>query len=38
MMGIPMYLLYELGIIFSRVLLKDKLAERARAEQENAAS
>jgi len=38
MMGIPMYLLYEMGIVFSRVLLKDKLAERAAGEQENAAS
>lgn len=38
MMGVPMYLLYEMGIVFSKVLLKDKLAERAAGEQENAAS
>ena len=35
-MAIPMYLLYELGIIFSRVLLKEKLAERRKEEQESA--
>lgn len=34
MMAGPMYLLYELGIIFSRVLLKDKLAERAKEDAE----
>jgi sec-independent protein translocase protein TatC len=32
-MGIPMYLLYELGIIFSKVMLKEKLAARAQEEQ-----
>lgn len=35
-MAVPMYLLYELGIIFSRILLKDKLAERRKEEQESA--
>jgi len=30
MMAGPMYLLYELGIVFSRTLLKDKLAARAK--------
>ncbi len=34
-MAIPMYLLYELGIIFAKVLLKEKLAERKKEEQEN---
>jgi sec-independent protein translocase protein TatC len=28
-LGIPMYLLYEIGIIFSRILLKDRLARQA---------
>jgi len=37
LMAGPMYLLYELGIIFSRVLLKDKLAERAKADAEESA-
>ena len=32
MMAGPMYLLYELGIIFSRLLLRDKLKEREREE------
>jgi sec-independent protein translocase protein TatC len=36
LMAGPMYLLYELGIIFSRILLKDKLAERAKEETEEA--
>ena len=31
-LGIPMYLLYEIGIIFSRILLKDRLAQQAREE------
>jgi sec-independent protein translocase protein TatC len=31
-MAVPMYLLYELGIIFSRVLLKEKLAQRMKEE------
>jgi sec-independent protein translocase protein TatC len=34
LMAAPMYLLYELGIIFCRILLKDKLAEQAREEKE----
>jgi sec-independent protein translocase protein TatC len=34
-MGIPMYLLYEVGIFFSKILLKDRLLERAREEQAN---
>lgn len=33
-MAVPMYLLYELGIIFSRVLLKDKIATQAQEESE----
>ncbi len=37
LMAGPMYLLYELGIIFSRLLLKDKLKERAQQDTENAA-
>jgi sec-independent protein translocase protein TatC len=35
-MAVPMYLLYELGIIFSRILLKDKLADQAKEEAEEA--
>jgi len=35
-MAIPMYVLYELGIIFSKVLLKEKLAARRKEEQESA--
>ncbi len=38
MMAAPMYLLYELGIIFCRILLKDKLAEMAKEETEAASS
>jgi sec-independent protein translocase protein TatC len=38
MMATPMYLLYELGIIFCRILLKDKLAEQAKEEAENVSS
>lgn len=34
LMAGPMYLLYELGIIFSRILLKDKLAAREKEEAE----
>lgn len=34
-MAVPMYLLYELGIIFSKVLLKEKLAERMKEEKES---
>ena len=37
LMAVPMYFLYELGIIFSRLFLKDKLAERAKEETEEAA-
>lgn len=36
-MAVPMYLLYEVGIIMSRLLLKDKLA-RQRAEQQDLGS
>jgi sec-independent protein translocase protein TatC len=32
-MAIPMYLLYEIGIIMAGLLLKDKIAERAKAEE-----
>ncbi|MEQ1579142.1 MAG: twin-arginine translocase subunit TatC [Steroidobacteraceae bacterium] len=35
-MAVPMYLLYELGIIASKILLKEKLAERRKEEQESA--
>jgi len=38
LMAGPMYLLYELGIIFSRIFLKDKIAQRAKEEAEEAAS
>jgi sec-independent protein translocase protein TatC len=33
-MAVPMYILYECGIIMSRVLLKDRLARRAAEEAE----
>jgi sec-independent protein translocase protein TatC len=36
-MAVPMYLLYEIGIVMSRVLLKDKLAQR-RSEEQSASS
>jgi sec-independent protein translocase protein TatC len=36
-MGVPMYLLYEIGIVMSRVLLKQKLA-RERQEEQSASS
>jgi sec-independent protein translocase protein TatC len=36
-MAVPMYLLYEIGIILSRVLLKEKLA-RERSEEQSASS
>jgi sec-independent protein translocase protein TatC len=36
-MGVPMYLLYEIGIVMSRVLLKQKLA-RDRQEEQSASS
>jgi sec-independent protein translocase protein TatC len=32
-MAVPMYLLYEIGIIMAGLLLKDKIAERAKAEE-----
>jgi len=35
-MAVPMYVLYELGIVFARVLLRDKLRARAAAEAEEA--
>jgi len=35
-MAIPMYILYECGIVFARILLKEKLAERAREAAEEA--
>ncbi len=38
LMAAPMYLLYELGIIFCRILLKEKLAERAKEDSEDASS
>ncbi len=37
-MAVPMYLLYELGIIFARVLLKDKLADQAKDDAEEGAN
>lgn len=37
-MAVPMYLLYELGIIFCRLLLKDKLAQQAKEEAEEQAA
>lgn len=37
-MAVPMYLLYEFGIIFCRILLKDKLAQQAREEAEEQAT
>lgn len=36
LMATPMYLLYELGIIFCRILLKDKISEQAKEEKEQA--
>jgi len=35
-MAIPMYILYECGIVFARILLRDTLAQRARAAAEEA--
>jgi sec-independent protein translocase protein TatC len=32
-MAVPMYLLYEIGIVLSRILLKEKLAQRRNQEQ-----
>ncbi len=37
-MAVPMYLLYEMGIVASRIMLKEKLAERRKQEQESAGS
>jgi sec-independent protein translocase protein TatC len=37
-MAIPMYLLYELGIVFSKILLKEKLAARMKEEGESTGS
>lgn len=36
-MAVPMYLLYEFGIVFSRLLLKNKLARQAQEEKDEAA-
>jgi sec-independent protein translocase protein TatC len=36
-MAVPMYVLYEIGIVMARVLLKDKLAERAKEDSEREA-
>jgi Sec-independent protein secretion pathway component TatC len=33
-MAVPMYLLYEIGIIMAGLLLKDKIAARAKEEAE----
>ncbi len=35
-MAVPMYLLYEIGIVMAGILLKDKIAARAKEEAENA--
>jgi sec-independent protein translocase protein TatC len=35
-MAVPMWLLYELGIVFAQVLLRDKLKTRAEADAEAA--
>ena len=35
-MALPMYLLYEIGIVMAGLLLKDKIAARAKEEAENA--
>ncbi len=35
LLAVPMYLLYETGIVMSRVLLKERLAERAREEKKS---
>lgn len=37
MMGVPMYLLYEIGIIFSRLLLRDRIAKQESEDREEAA-
>ncbi len=36
-MAVPMYVLYEVGIVMSKVLLKDKIAARAKEESERGA-
>ncbi len=36
-MAVPMYILYEIGILMSKVLLKDKLAEREKEDTEREA-
>lgn len=38
LMMVPMYLLYELGILAARILLKDKLAAQAQAAKEESAA
>ena len=35
-MAVPMYILYEIGIVMAKLLLKDKLAARAKEEAEEA--
>jgi sec-independent protein translocase protein TatC len=35
-MAVPMYLLYEIGIVMAGLLLKDKIAARAKEEAEEA--
>jgi sec-independent protein translocase protein TatC len=37
-MAVPMYVLYEFGIVFARILVKDKLKTRAEADAEDAAA
>ena len=37
-MAVPMYVLYEFGIVFARLLVKDKLKTRAEADAEEAAA
>jgi sec-independent protein translocase protein TatC len=36
-MAVPMYILYEIGILMARLLLKDKLAARAKEDAEREA-
>ena len=36
-MAVPMYVLYEIGIVMAKLLLKDKLAERAKEDAEREA-
>ena len=35
-MAVPMYILYEIGILMAKLLLKDKLAARAKEEADEA--